>query len=88
MRRCVIARSKWAGKIVLQFKNHARKIYGEVRVKLDPFEYVALNGSEWVASYSLRFSSGERAIDASLMGDGMGPRAGLYALARSICPCR
>jgi hypothetical protein len=39
------------------------EICDEIKVKLHAFLLVALHGSEYVASFSRRFSPGERAID-------------------------
>jgi hypothetical protein len=80
----------WSSKLTLcLIKLHAMKTYEEVE-QLHAFLTSALAGSEWSASDSGRFTSGERAQGTQWVGRSVGSRAGLDALEQRklFCPCR
>jgi hypothetical protein len=59
------------------------KTYGEVGIQIDVFLTSAVVGGEWSASRPCHFNSGERTPTTHLIGDWVGPRAGLDDMEKS-----
>jgi hypothetical protein len=66
--------------------NKNMKTYGGVEIQLHAFLTLALYGGKWSASRPGRFTPGERVPGTHWIGGGVGPRAGLDAVARRKLP--
>jgi len=67
---------------------HVIKLYGSVKVKLHSFWTLTLNGSEWSASRSGRFTPWERDTDAYWITDWLASEL-VWTCWRveNFCPC-
>jgi hypothetical protein len=60
------------------------KAYGEVDVQIHVFMNLELDGGEWSASRSVRFTPGETFQGTHLIGGGVGPRTSMDDMEKRI----